>query len=128
MFVLLLGIVTRFYIYPIEKNGVEVYHFSYKCLWDMFLVCGCVCVVSSFVFLWRKKEINVMEGKQVNEFEVSEMTQISSVRNGDEELEGFSSESLVLDSTVYYGGRPNLKSKISFFIFNYEVDRMIIQC
>ncbi|KAJ4705967.1 Ferric reduction oxidase [Melia azedarach] len=58
MFLLLLGIVTRFYIYPIERNGTEVYHYSYKCLWDMFLVCVCVFIVSSSVYLWSKQQQN----------------------------------------------------------------------
>lgn len=51
MFLILLGIITRYYIYPIERNGDAVYNYTFKVLWDMFLAFACICISSSFVFL-----------------------------------------------------------------------------
>ncbi|KAL5813074.1 hypothetical protein ACOSQ3_028024 [Xanthoceras sorbifolium] len=130
MFLLLLGIVTRYYIYPIEYKGIEVYHYSYKCLWDMFLVCVCVCMASSAVFLWRKKQINAMEGKQVQNLEVSMTPAATSPESswfcgeGDRELESLPHQSLVQATQVHFGERPNLK-KILFDIEGSDVGVLV---
>ncbi|KAL5746396.1 hypothetical protein ACOSP7_027542 [Xanthoceras sorbifolium] len=127
MFLLLLGIVTRYYIYPIEYKGIEVYHHSYKCLWDMFLVCVCVCMASSAVFLWRKKQINDMEGNQVQNLEVS-MTMSSGSSwfcgEADRELESLPHQSLVQATKVHFGERPNLK-KLLFDIKGSDVGVLV---
>lgn len=113
LFLLLLGIVTRFYIYPIERNGTGVYHYSYKCLWDMFLVCVCVFLASSAVFLWRKKQRNAIEVKQIQNMEMP--TPITSpgsrFYSADRELESLPNECLVKAIKFHFGERPNLNSK-----------------
>ncbi|KAI9159825.1 hypothetical protein LWI28_002286 [Acer negundo] len=126
MFLLLLGIITRFYIYPIESTGIEVYHYSFKCLWDMFLVCVCVFMVSSAVFLWRKNQ-NAMEGKQVQNLEVSTPGMSPGswfCSEGDRELESHPNQSLVQATEVHFGDRPNLK-KILFDIKGSDVGVLV---
>ncbi|KAH0903076.1 hypothetical protein HID58_042579, partial [Brassica napus] len=41
MFLLLIAIVRRYYMYPVDRTG-NVYNFTYRSLWDMFL--GCLCI------------------------------------------------------------------------------------
>ncbi|KAK4837714.1 hypothetical protein QYF36_007861 [Acer negundo] len=126
MFLLLLGIITRFYIYPIESTGIEVYHYSFKCLWDMFLVCVCVFMVSSAVFLWRKNQ-DAMEGKQVQNLEVSTPGMSPGswfCSEGDRELESHPNQSLVQATEVHFGDRPNLK-KILFDIKGSDVGVLV---
>lgn len=113
MFLLLLGIVTRFYIYPIERNGTEVYHYSYKCLWDMFLVCVCVFLASSAVYLWLKKQQNAIEVKQIQNMEVPTPTTSPSswFHTADRELEeSLPNQCLVQATKFHFGERPNLNS------------------
>ncbi|KAL5069827.1 hypothetical protein RYX36_020714 [Vicia faba] len=100
MFLLFLGILTRYYVYPMEKNSGEVYNWTFKVMWYMFLICACICVCSSAVLWWKRK--NTLENKQVN-VEVSPPTR---------ELESIPHQSLVEATTnVYFGARPDLKCK-----------------
>lgn len=113
MFLIFLGIVSRYYIYPIEHGSNEIYHFSFKCLWDMFLVCLGVFLAASTIFLWCKKKV-AMEGKQIQNQE--EPTPVASpaswLSNGaDRELESFPRQSLVQATKVHFGARPDLRSK-----------------
>ncbi|XP_058769824.1 ferric reduction oxidase 4-like [Vicia villosa] len=102
MFLLFLGILTRYYIYPMEKNSSEVYNWTFKVMWYMFLICACICVCSSVAFLWWKRH-NTLENKQIN-VEVSTPTR---------ELESIPHQSLVEATNVHFGARPDLK-KIMF--------------
>ncbi|XP_058754389.1 ferric reduction oxidase 4-like isoform X1 [Vicia villosa] len=102
MFLLLLGILTRYYIYPREKNSSEVYNWTLKVMWYMFLLCACICVCSSVVFLWWKR-LETSENKQIN-VEVSTPTR---------ELESIPHQSLVEATNLHFGARPDLK-KIMF--------------
>lgn len=114
MFVLLLAIVTRFYIYPVDHNTGEIYHFSYRSLWDMFLVCVCIFMVSSAAFLWYKRR-NAVENIQVQSLDVSSPAASPSswFCSADRELESLPCQSLVQATNVHFGSRPNLK-KILF--------------
>ena len=113
MFLLLLGIVTRYYIYPIEKDSVEVYHWTYKVLWFLFLICAAISVCSSAVFLWCKRQ-NASEINQILNMEgPTPIISPGSWINGNErELESVPHQSLVQATKVYYGARPDFKSKL----------------
>ncbi|KAF8044041.1 hypothetical protein BT93_A2123 [Corymbia citriodora subsp. variegata] len=114
MFLLLLRIVTRYYIYPIEREDGN-YHFSYWTLWEMFLMCACVFLASSGVFLWRKKGTAV-EGRQMKSMEVPTPTASPGSWFSDVEDRGVESiphQSLVEATNVHHGGRPDLKKLLS---------------
>jgi ferric-chelate reductase len=118
MFLLFLGIVTRYYIYPISEENTsntstETYNFSLSSLWDMFLVSSCILVASSAIFLWCKKQ-NFMEGKQTQKMEVPTPTTSpgSWFNEADRELESLPHQLLVQATKVHFGARPNLKSKL----------------
>ncbi|XP_022724254.1 ferric reduction oxidase 4-like [Durio zibethinus] len=116
MFLLLLGIVTRYYIYPIDHNTEQIYHFSFRALWDMFLVCVCIFIVSSVIFLWRKKQI-AREGKPILNKEIPTPTTTTSPGTwfscADIELISLPTQSLAQATKVHFGSRPDLK-KILF--------------
>ncbi|XP_022140908.1 ferric reduction oxidase 4-like isoform X2 [Momordica charantia] len=112
MFLILLAIVTRYYIYPIERNGDAVYNYNYtyKVLWDIFLAFACICISSSLVFLWQGKT-NASNGKQiqVSNVQTPKTSPGSWIYGGDRELESLPCQSLVQATNVHYGARPNLK-------------------
>lgn len=116
MFLLSLGILTRYYIYPLEKRSGVTYNFSFMVMWDMFLVCVCVFLASSVVFLWQKRRNNnEMEGKQIQNVELpSPRTSPGSWFWGADqgEIESSPHQSLVQATDVHFGLRPDLKSKV----------------
>jgi len=116
MFLLLIGIVTRYYIYPVDHNTGSIYNFTYRVLWVMFLGCVCIFISSSIVFLWRKKENK--EGdkdskKQVQsvEFQTPTSSPGSWFHGHERELESVPYQSIVQATSVHFGSKPNLKSK-----------------
>ncbi|OAY48345.1 ferric reduction oxidase 4 isoform X3 [Manihot esculenta] len=110
MFLLLLGIVTRYYIYPIDHNTGEIYHFSYFVLWDLLLVCASIVIASGAAFLWCKKQ-NGVEKQQIENLEVPNPTASpgSDLYSADTELESVPHQSLVQATNVHFGARPDLK-------------------
>lgn len=112
MFLLLLGIITRYYIYPIENNSDEVYHWTFKVLWFMFLLCAVICICSSAVFLWWKRQ-NSLESKQIMNVEFPTPTRSpgSWIYGSERELESLPHQSLVQATNVHFGARPDLNSK-----------------
>ncbi|KAL3630633.1 hypothetical protein CASFOL_023617 [Castilleja foliolosa] len=113
MFLLVLGFVTRYHIYPVERRG-ENYHYSYKILWDMFLVAASVFVATSAVFLWQKREISKEAGKQIQNLDMPTPAMMSPSSwlcgaGSERELESLPSQSLVQSTKVHFGSRPDLK-------------------
>lgn len=98
MFLLLLGLVTRYHIYPVEQRG-EKYHYSYKILWDMLLVCGSIFVSTSAIFLWQNRERVSVDGKQIQNISPP----------SSRELENLPHHSLVQSTKLHFGARPDLK-------------------
>ena len=116
MFLLLIAIVTRYYIYPVDRNTGKIYNFSYRVLWDMFLGCVCIFISSSAVFLWRKKvnkEGDKESKKQVQsvDFQTPASSPGSWFCSHDRELESVPYQSIVQATSVHFGSKPNLKSK-----------------
>ncbi|XP_045808015.1 ferric reduction oxidase 5-like [Trifolium pratense] len=126
MFLLILGIVTRYYIYPIESNSGEVYNWTFKVMWFMFLLCACICLCSSAIFLWWKRQNNTLENKQIMNVEVSTPTRSpgSWIYGSERELESLPHQSLVQATNVHFGARPDLK-KILFECEGKDVGVMV---
>ncbi|KAI3793014.1 hypothetical protein L1987_35626 [Smallanthus sonchifolius] len=101
MFLVFLGILIRYHIYPKElKGGPSAYNYTFKTLWDMFFVCASVFLATSVVFLWRKKENDKMEVMKVQNLELhGEIGEIESCDN----------LSVVETTEVHFGHRPDLK-------------------
>ncbi|PON96999.1 Phthalate dioxygenase reductase [Trema orientale] len=132
LFLLVLGLVTRYYIYPVNHNTGDFYHYSYRCLWDMFLVCACVCLVSSVGFVWSKRRNALMDNsyKQVQNVEMAtpaaSPASWSYVAAADHrELESLPNQSLAQAIKVHFGARPDLKSKCD--MSHNEVTILLVQ-
>uniref|UniRef100_A0A494G962 FAD-binding FR-type domain-containing protein n=2 Tax=Solanum lycopersicum TaxID=4081 RepID=A0A494G962_SOLLC len=107
MFLLLLGLVTRYSIYPIERDG-KLYHYSAKIIWDMFLACASIFIVTSVIFMWQKRE-NEIEGKQIQNVEIPTNSPVGNLCGIERELESLPHQSIVQATKVHYGTRPDLK-------------------
>ncbi|CAO2838775.1 unnamed protein product [Amaranthus hypochondriacus] len=111
LFLVLLGLVTQYHIYPKVNGTNKTYHFTIWVLWDVFLMCISIIFVSSIVFLKQKRKIG-LEEKQVKNVEVpSPITSPGSWfgGGGGSELESLPYQSLVQATQVHYGGRPNVQ-------------------
>ncbi|CAJ2629972.1 unnamed protein product [Trifolium pratense] len=125
MFLLLLGILTHYYIYPIESKSGEVYNWTFKVMWYMFLLCACIFICSSVVFLWWKRH-NTLENKQIMNEEVQTPTTSpgSWIYGSEREVESLPHQSLMQATQVHFGARPDLR-KILFECEGKDVGVMV---
>lgn len=108
IFLLLIGLLTRFYIYPVDHNTYQVFSVFSKAMVNMLLLCTSIVVAASAAFVWNKRQ----SSKRMNQIqETSGCTD-----SGDKELESLPLQSLAKATKVHYGQRPNLKSK---YTLNY---------
>ncbi|KAK9757906.1 hypothetical protein RND81_01G194100 [Saponaria officinalis] len=106
-FLIFIGIITRYYIYPIDRNTDDIFSTSLKTILYLLILCGCIVVTSSFGVMWNKKS----NGKIiVSKDGVSpQATPESRYFVADRELESFPRQPLFESVEVYYGERPDLK-------------------
>lgn len=112
MFLLFLGILTRYYIYPIDHNTNRIYSYSRKAALSMLFICICIATTASAAFYWNKKK-GSMEINQIKNMEGASRTALpgSWIYNADRELESLPQQSVVQSTNLQYGERPDLKSK-----------------
>ncbi|XAR53629.1 Ferric-chelate reductase (NADH) [Bertholletia excelsa] len=114
-FLVILGIMTRFYIYPIDHNTNLRFPSALRAGLNMLFVCVSIAMASTAAFIWIKKQ-SVKEMRQIQSLETPVMSPGAGswFYNGDRELESLPHQSIVEDTTkVHYGERPNLKKLIS---------------
>uniref|UniRef100_A0A803PQ97 FAD-binding FR-type domain-containing protein n=1 Tax=Cannabis sativa TaxID=3483 RepID=A0A803PQ97_CANSA len=103
----LMGILTRYYIYPIDHNSDMMYSFTSKSFLNMLFLSISIVIIATLGFLWNKKQGNNARPSTLSD------------NAGDErELESLPYQSLVEATTVHHGTRPNLKSNY-IYIDNY---------
>ncbi|GAB4844514.1 hypothetical protein Ancab_037893 [Ancistrocladus abbreviatus] len=113
-FLLSMGILTRYYIYPKDHNTEQIFSSSKRVVLNILLLCVCIILASSGAVLWNKIKNN-MEAKQIMNMEGTtprESTH-SWFYNAERELESLPHESLVQTINVHYGKRPELKRLLS---------------
>ncbi|RDX68599.1 Ferric reduction oxidase 2, partial [Mucuna pruriens] len=110
IFLILIGIITRYYIFPIDHNSNQIFSFPLSSFLNMLVICVSIASVASAAFLWNKKQ-NAKEAKQIQNVEGSTPTVSpnSMVYNADRELESLPYQSLIHATNVHYGVRPNLR-------------------
>ncbi|KAL6124158.1 hypothetical protein ACLB2K_076673 [Fragaria x ananassa] len=108
MFLILIGIITRYYIYPIDHNSNKIFSFPLRALLNMLAICISIAATASAVVLWSKRS-NDKELKQVQHMEASSPSRGSEVYNTERELESLPQQSLLQATNVHYGQRPDLK-------------------
>ncbi|KAK9743039.1 hypothetical protein RND81_03G212800 [Saponaria officinalis] len=109
-FLIFIGILTKYYIYPIDHNTNLVFSTGLRTILYLLILCICIFVTSSFAVFWNKRR-NVMETKQIINMEgvTPRATPDSLYYNADRELESLPHQSLFESTEVYYGERPDLK-------------------
>ncbi|KAL9253054.1 Ferric reduction oxidase 5-like protein [Drosera capensis] len=87
-FLLFVGILTRFYIYPIHRNINKILSSSTRSVLNILLICICMAGTSSLAVNWTKKR-NTLEMTQITNMEgmTPRKTPESWASNGDRELE-----------------------------------------
>ncbi|KAK3220449.1 hypothetical protein Dsin_014419 [Dipteronia sinensis] len=110
LFLVLIGILTRYYIYPIDQNTNMIYSTSWRSTLNMLFICISIALTSTTAFLWNKK-LYANETKQIQDLQTpTPMASPGSwFYNADRELESLPRQSFVQATNVHYGERPNLK-------------------
>ncbi|KAL6323155.1 hypothetical protein AAG906_027433 [Vitis piasezkii] len=109
IFLVLMGLLTRYYIYPIDHNTGLDYPTSAQAAFNILLMCVSIALAASGAVLWNKKQ-NTMEARQVQNMEASSAYgSPASFYNSDKELESLPRQSLIQSTKVHYGERPDLK-------------------
>ncbi|PIA49251.1 hypothetical protein AQUCO_01300240v1 [Aquilegia coerulea] len=114
IYLILMGIITRYYIYPIDHNTNKIFASCSRAAICMLLICISIAMTASAV-VFKNKNRNAMEAKQIKNMDApTPMTSPGSwFHNADRELESLPQQSLVQATNVHYGSRPDLK-KILF--------------
>ncbi|KAF8412208.1 hypothetical protein HHK36_000168 [Tetracentron sinense] len=64
IFLIIIGIITPYYIYPIDHNTDMIYSYSWRAVLNMLFICICIAMTASVAVLWNKKQ-NAMGTKQI---------------------------------------------------------------
>ncbi|WCJ36698.1 ferric reduction oxidase 2 [Euphorbia peplus] len=113
IFLLLIGILTRYYIYPIDHNSNRKYTVPSRSALNMFILSFSILITASAAFLWTKKQ-NAKEMNQIKNTDVTPGTSPGSkITNNDRELESLPHQSLLQATKVHLGERPNLEKILS---------------
>ncbi|XP_039146861.1 ferric reduction oxidase 2-like, partial [Dioscorea cayenensis subsp. rotundata] len=106
-FLVLLGILTRCYIYPIDHNTDLVYNYSKKSMLNLLFICVCITASCTAAVLWNKRG-NSIELKQIQSMDFPS----SWSYNVDTEIESVPHESIIHSINVHFGERPDLKKML----------------
>ncbi|KAF3950616.1 hypothetical protein CMV_023652, partial [Castanea mollissima] len=108
IFLLLIGILTHCYIYPIDRNSDEIFSYTLRSALNMLFICVSIVVTATAAFLCNKEQ------KQSQNVDMlTPMTSPSSwFHNVDKELDILSSQSFIQTTKIHLGERPNLKKML----------------
>ncbi|XP_071725101.1 ferric reduction oxidase 2-like [Rutidosis leptorrhynchoides] len=112
IYLIIIGLINRYYIYPIDHNTGHIFPSSGKGAFNVLVICIAIAVTASSAVLWNKKH----NSKQIQNLEVvtpqgSPAGSLSC--NAERELESLPQQSIVQATNVHYGERPNLKKIIA---------------
>ncbi|KAH8488717.1 hypothetical protein H0E87_024375 [Populus deltoides] len=114
IFLIIIGLITGYYIYPIDQNTEGGFPLALRSFLNMLVICICIAMTASAAVLWNKKQ-NARDVKQIQNVEgpTPAGSPQSWVYRADRELESVPHQSLFQAINVHYGERPDLK-KILF--------------
>lgn len=123
MFLLLIGILNRYYIYPVDHNTGMIYSYSERAALSMLFLCVSIAIIASAAFVWNKKQ-NAKEMVQIQNNDMPTPISPGSgsrFNNADTELESLPFQTFTRATKIHYGERPNLRSMLSspFPLFFY---------
>ncbi|KAJ4811694.1 Ferric reduction oxidase 2 [Rhynchospora pubera] len=109
-FLVLTGILQRYYIYPKDKNTFKIYSWSKRTLLHLLFMSFCIVVAATIPFFINKRS-NSKAGKQINNLDLPTPTVSPSswLHNSEIEMESLPWNSLSKATNVHYGKRPDLK-------------------
>lgn len=128
-----IGALTRFYIYPIDHNSNKIYSSAARGTLHVLFMCCAIIVVATAAFMWNKGQ-NSKDTIQIRSMEGA--TPASSPEslcyNADREMESFPQQSLAQCINVHYGERPDLTSKLHtikhvIFFLNKKIIEMFFK-
>ncbi|KAL1546397.1 ferric-chelate reductase (NADH) [Salvia divinorum] len=102
-----IGILTRYYIYPIDRNSNKIFSSAARGALHAVFICGAVVVAATAGFVWNK-ERGAKETTQIRNMEGPTPTASPCYEAG-REMESLPQQSLAESINVYYGERPDLK-------------------
>ncbi|KAM0950165.1 putative ferric-chelate reductase (NADH) [Dioscorea sansibarensis] len=109
-FLVLMGICTRYYIYPIDQNTSDIFSYSKRAMLNLIFIVVSIAATASAAVLWNKR-VSTMEKKQIqtNDAPTPAASPNSWFFNADRELESVPHESIAQATNVHFGERPDLK-------------------
>lgn len=122
IFLVLMGILTRYYIYPIDHNSSMIYSDSARSALNMLFLCVSIATTATAVFLWNKKQ-TLKEMGQIQVLDTPTPTTASPSGRfavAEQELENLPHRSFVESTTVHYDRRPDLKSELHIFFLSHD--------
>ncbi|XP_075073955.1 ferric reduction oxidase 2-like [Nicotiana tabacum] len=110
IFLISLGALNRYYIYPIDKNTNDIYSYPIKAVLNMLLICISIVITSTAAFVCNKRRSG-MDAKQIQNMEGATPTSSpnSWFYNADKEMESLPQQSLLQSTNLHFGERPDLK-------------------
>lgn len=111
MFLILIGIITRYYIYPIDHNKND-FSTAIRAVLHILVICFSIAVTASAAVFWNKRQY-AREAKQIQNMDGQTpegSPDLMPSYNADRELESLPHQSLAEATKIHYGERPDLKS------------------
>ncbi|KAF5960003.1 hypothetical protein HYC85_001212 [Camellia sinensis] len=118
IFLVLIGILTQYYIYPIDHNTEMRFSYTSRSALNVLFMCISIAMAASAAFVWNKKQSGKEMRQKIQNLDMptsmaSPGQVVSSCYDVDDrELESLPHQSLAQNTTVHYGQRPNLKKLI----------------
>ncbi|XP_042000794.1 ferric reduction oxidase 2-like [Salvia splendens] len=100
-----IGILTRYYIYPIDQNTNAIFSSAARGALHALFICGAVVVAATAGFVWSKER----GAKETTQIQNMATPTASPCYVAGREMESLPQQSLAESINVYYGERPDLK-------------------
>ncbi|XP_038892642.1 ferric reduction oxidase 2-like isoform X2 [Benincasa hispida] len=109
IFLILIGVLNRYYIYPIDGNTNDVFDLGLRSFLHMLMVCFCIFTAATVAVIWNKRRV-AKEGRQIQSVEGATPNASPCAMGFEREMELESSpfQALAQSVNVHYGERPNL--------------------
>ncbi|XP_045821184.1 ferric reduction oxidase 2-like [Trifolium pratense] len=111
LFLLIIAVLTRYYIYPIDHNSDLIYPYFLRSILSMLFVCVSIVIAATSVFLWNKKQNKALT--QIKNTSTPTTSPGSVNHKTDRELESLPLQSLIQTAKIHYGERPDIKKILS---------------
>ncbi|CAL5209477.1 unnamed protein product [Lathyrus oleraceus] len=111
LFLLIIAILTRYYIYPIDHSSDLIYPYFLRSILSMLFICVSIVIVATFAFLWNKKQNKAL--KQIKNTSTPTTSPGSIYNKIDRELESLPLQFFIQPAKIHYGERPDMKKILS---------------